>query len=94
MRVLTEKDYKVMSKILNKNKGNSKINGITRNELKCLTDLSYSKVGDALKSLIEHGFVEQGISKGREKTYFITQDGVLELKSIVECSVKINKGEI
>lgn len=91
MRVLTEKDYKVMSKILNSKEkiGMSKVTGVTRNQLRELTSLSYTKVGDALKALIEYGFVELGIAKGREKTYYLTSKGMEELRNIAMCSVKI-----
>jgi DNA-binding transcriptional regulator GbsR (MarR family) len=96
MRVLTEYDYKVLSKILNrdKDKGLSKTTGVTRNELKEWTGLSYTKVGDALKILIEYGFVAMGIAKGREKTYYLTPNGLTELKEITQKIINVKKEKI
>ncbi|MBY6838809.1 hypothetical protein [Clostridium botulinum] len=93
MRILTENDYKVMTRILNRkeNKGLSKTTGVTRNELKELTGLSYTKVGDALNTLIEYDFVSIGISKGRQKTYYLSVNGLNELKSLTEQVINIKK---
>lgn len=93
-RVLTEKDYKVMSKLLDRenNKGLSKMAGLTRKELEVACEVSYSKVKDALNALIEYGFVDIGVAKGREKTYYLTQEGLIELKEITKNVVKI-KGD-
>jgi DNA-binding transcriptional regulator GbsR (MarR family) len=96
MRVLTEKDYKVLGKILNRanDKGLAKNSGVTRNELKEWTGLSYTKVGDALKILIEYGFVAMGIAKGRERTYYLTQNGLNELKEVTQKIVNVKKEKI
>jgi len=96
MRVLTENDYKVMSRILNRkdDKGLSKTTGVTRSELKELTDLSYTKVGDALNLLIEYDFVSIGISKGRQKTYYLSINGLNELKSLTQKVINIKKGDV
>lgn len=94
MKVLTHNDYKIMSKILNvkEKKGISKLTGVTRKQLMELANVSYTKTGDALKLLMEYGFVDHGISNGRERTYYLTQKGMLELKNIAECSIEVNKG--
>lgn len=96
MRILTEKDYKVMTKILNRkeNKGLSKQTGLTRKELQEATSLSYSKVRDALKSLIEYGFVDVGIAKGKERTYYLTMNGINELKDLSKSVINIREGNI
>lgn len=95
MRILTENDYKVMSKILDKDgkTGLSKTTGTTVNIVAGKSNLSVTKVRDALNTLIEYGFVELGIAKGRERTYFLTPSGILELKSIVQKSISI-KGDV
>lgn len=92
-RILTEKDYKVMSKILDRknNKGLSKTTGLTRKELETSCNVSYSKVTDALKSLIEYGFVDIGIAKGREKTYYLTEAGLNELREITKNVIRIKE---
>jgi DNA-binding transcriptional regulator GbsR (MarR family) len=96
MRVLTEYDYRVLGKILNRkeDKGLSKTSGVTRRELEKLTGLSYTKIGDALKLLIELDFVAMGIAKGREKTYYLTVNGLEELKSITQKIVDIKKESV
>lgn len=95
MRLLTENDYKVMSKVLDRSgeSGISKTTGTTVNIVAGKSNLSISKVRDALNTLIEYGFIDMGISKGREKTYFITPEGMLELKSITQKSISI-KGDV
>ena len=96
MKILTENDYKVLSRIfdIKENKGISKINGITRNELVKKTNLSYTKIRIAINSLIEYGFVEIGIAKGREKTFYITEEGLLELKNITMPSINLEGGKV
>jgi DNA-binding transcriptional regulator GbsR (MarR family) len=96
MRILTENDYKVLGKILNRkeDKGLAKNSGVTRNELKTWTGLSYTKVGDALKILIEYEFVAMGIAKGREKTYYLTSNGLLELKTLTQKVINIKKESV
>lgn len=96
MRVLTEKDYRVMSKLLNRkeNKGLSKTTGLTRKELQTLCGVSYSKVRDALETLIEYEFVALGIAKGKEKTYYLTANGLNELKEVTKSVVKIKEDGI
>lgn len=96
MRVLTEYDYRVLGKILNRkeDKGLSKTTGVTRKELEKSTELSYTKIGDALKILIELDFVSMGIAKGREKTYYLTVNGLEELKSVTQKIVNIKKESV
>lgn len=96
MRVLTENDYKVLGKILNRDndRGLSKTSGVTRNELKEWTGLSYTKVGDALKVLMEYEFVVMGIAKGREKTYYLTPNGLTELKEITQKIINVKKEKL
>lgn len=96
MRVLTEYDYKVLGKILNRkeDKGLSKTSGVTRRELEKATGLSYTKIGDALKLLMELDFVSMGIAKGREKTYYLTVNGLEELKSITQKIIDIKKESV
>lgn len=95
MRLLTENDYKVMSKVLDRSgeSGISKTTGTTVNIVAGKSSLSVTKVRDALNTLIEYGFIDMGISKGREKTYFITPNGMVELKSITQKSISI-KGDV
>lgn len=93
MRVLTEYDYRVLGKILNRkeDKGLSKTSGVTRRELEKSTKLSYTKIGDALKLLMELDFVSMGIAKGREKTYYLTPNGLTELQEITQKIINVKK---
>lgn len=93
MRVLTQNDYKVFSKVFASG-ANSKITGITVAELKESTELSSTKVRVAIKSLIDYGFVNIGISKGREKTYYITSSGANELKTISKPVIQSKKESV
>lgn len=93
MRILTENDYKILVYVL-ENKALSKTTGLTINVLKPLVNLSYTKINVALKTLMEYGFIELGISKGRERTFFVTEKGVLELKSITQNVVNIKRSEV
>lgn len=93
MRLLTENDYRILVRILDEG-SMSKTSGITISILKPLVNLSYTKINVALKTLVEYGFVELGISKGRERTFYITQKGVMELNSITQNVVNIKRSEI
>lgn len=96
VKVLTENDYKVLSRMFDvkQNIGLSKIKGITRKTLTEKTGLSYTKVRMAISLLMEYGFVDMGIAKGKEMTFYITEKGLLELKNITLTSVKIEGGNI
>lgn len=96
MKVLTENDYKVLSRIFDvkQNIGLSKVKGVTRKNLTEKTGLSYTKVRTAISLLMEYGFVDIGIAKGKEMTYYITEKGILELKSITSTSVNIEGGKV
>lgn len=96
MKVLTENDYKVLSRMFDvkQNIGLSKIKGITRKSLTEKTGLSYTKVRMAVSLLMEYGFVDMGIAKGKEMTFYITEKGLLELKNITLTSVKIEGGSV
>lgn len=95
MKLLTENDYKILTRFTNaKDKmGLSKANGITRKYLMDVTNLSYTKIREGVNLLLEYQFLEVGISKGRERTYYLTEKGMVELRSIAELSIKVDKGE-
>ena len=96
MKVLTENDYKVLARIFDvkQNIGLSKVKGITRKSLVEKTGLSYTKVRLAISLLMEYGFVDMGIAKGKEMTFYITEKGLLELKNITMTSVNIEGGNV
>lgn len=97
MRTLTENDYRVLYRVFDKEtqKGFSRANGSTIEEIKSKIDLSESKIRDALKTLEEYGYVNLGIKKVRKNTYYITALGMDDLKNLRDQSIKIERnGEI
>lgn len=95
MRMLTENDYRILSRVFdNKSKkGFSRATGSTIEDVKAKIELSESKIRDALKTLIEYGYVEKGIKKVRKDTFFITELGLNDLRKINEMSVNIIREE-
>lgn len=97
MRTLTENDYRILARVFDNKtqRGFSKATGSTIEDIKLKLDLSESKIRDALKTLIEYGYVSKGIKKVRKDTFYITALGLNDLHSISENSIHIyNKGEI
>jgi DNA-binding transcriptional regulator GbsR (MarR family) len=95
MRVLTENDYRVLSKVFDSknDKGFSRALGSTIEEIKNRLDLSDSKVRSAVKELIEYGYIDKGIKKGQKDTFYITALGLEDLKNISQKSINIIKEE-
>lgn len=82
MKALTKNDYKVLT-CLFKQGAMSRVKSATVKQLKGdVSNISETKVRDALKILMEYDFVALGIADGRTKTYFITQEGVDEITSL------------
>ena len=85
MEGFTENDFKILKSILNRGdklKGLSIMNGTTIAEIVEKTGLSDKKVRITIKRFIELGYVTQGLSKVRTKTYLLTKEGLLVIKSI------------
>lgn len=95
MKLLTENDYKILTRVFHSDgsTGMTKLTGVTVKYLSEKTELSPSKIRMALSLLIEYGFIELGISKGRERTYYLTQDGFNEIKLLTKTTILNNKGE-
>lgn len=91
--MLSQNDYKVLAKMYDtKTKiGLSRINGVTINDLVEKTGLSYATVRRSILTNIEHEFVDYGVSNGKQRTFYITEKGALELNDIAETSLNINK---
>ena len=88
MTIYTALDYKILRSVRSdKNsptKGYTKGNGTTIKEIIDITGLSEGKVRTTVTKLVKDGFLNLGISQGRTRTYYITKEGIEELKSIYQ----------
>lgn len=83
--IFTKNDYKILKAIVDRGdnkKGLCKTNGTTIKELVEKTELSDKKVRNTLKQLLEVGYISEGVSIGKARTYMLTKEGFLELKSL------------
>lgn len=91
MKLLTENDYKILTKVFNSKstQGMSKISGVTVKYLSECTNLSLTKIRNALTLLIDYEFIDYGISKGRERTYYLTPKGFEEIRSLTKSTINV-----
>lgn len=77
-------DIKIFLNISNKEKENgfSKLKGATITEIAERTKLSYVKVSQVIKKLLELGYVEEGFKRGRSQTFFINELGREKIKEM------------
>lgn len=83
--IFTENDYKILKAIIDRNnekKGLCKISGTTIKELVSKTQLSDKKVRLTIAKFLEEGFISEGASIVKAKTYILTQKGFEELNSL------------
>lgn len=83
--IFTKNDYEILKAIVDrgdKKKGLCKTNGTTIKELIEKTELSDKKVRNTLKQFLDVGFISEGASIGKARTYILTQEGFLELNSL------------
>lgn len=83
--IFTKNDYKILKAIVDRGdnkKGLCKTSGTTIKELVEKTELSDKKVRNTLKQLLEVGYISEGVSIGKARTYMLTKEGFLELKSL------------
>lgn len=81
----TSMDYKILRAIINKDdrvKGMTRLNGTTIKEIIDKTSACDKKVRQTLKKFEEVGFVCKAIKQGKAVTYMITEEGLMELKSL------------
>lgn len=81
----TENDYRILKAIIDRNnekKGLCKSNGTTIKELIDKTKLSDKKVRLTIKKFLECGFITEGASIVKAKTYILTEKGFEELNSL------------
>jgi hypothetical protein len=83
--VFTENDYRILKAIIDRNnekKGLCKANGTTIKELVAKTQLSDKKVRLAIKSFLDCGYITEGASIVKAKTFILTPLGFEELNSL------------
>lgn len=79
-------DFTILISLLDKNDatiGKSKLKGLTKAEIASKSKFSVAKVGQVIKEFLELGYLDEGLKKGRAKTFFITYKGlekILEFK--------------
>jgi hypothetical protein len=100
LRLLTEKDYIVLSKVFDSKteKGFSRATASTiediENRIGENNKMSQSKIRDALRTLVEYEYIDKGIKKVRKDTFFVTAKGINDLTQINVRTVNITKGSV
>lgn len=82
---LTENDYKILKAIIDRNndkKGLCKSNGTSIKEIVTKTQLSDKKIRLTMSKFLAMGFVTEGASIVKAKTYILTTEGFKELNSL------------
>lgn len=83
--VFTKNDYNILKAILNRGdnlKGLCKSKGTTIKEILEKTKLSDRKIRVTLKRFEDVGFITRAMKIGKADTYMLTENGILELKSL------------
>lgn len=83
--IFTENDYRILISIIdrdNASKGLCKGNGTSIKELVNKTNLSDKKIRLTVKKFIEVGFITEGASIVKQKTYILTPLGFEEMNSL------------
>ena len=83
---LTINDFAILKSILSDNdidKGVIKTKGTSIKEIVEMTGLSYNKIYQSLNQFKIKGLIEYGLSRGREKTFIVTEYGLLTIKEII-----------
>lgn len=83
--IFTQNDYEILKAIVDrgdKKKGLCKTNGTTIKEIIDKTELSDKKIRNTLKQFLDIGFISEGASIGKARTYMLTKEGFIELKSL------------
>lgn len=90
---LVDTDLRVMSCMFDSKTqlGLSKAKGITVEEIKSRYngEISTSMIRYSIKKLLSHQYIGTGVSKGRNKTYHITQLGLNYIKDIKQPTIEI-----
>lgn len=83
--IFTQNDYKILKAIVDRGdrkKGMCKTNGTSIKEIIDKTELSDKKIRNTLKQFLDVGFISEGASVGKARTYMLTQEGFIELNNL------------
>lgn len=83
--IFTKNDYKILRSIVDRGdnkKGMCKTNGTTIKELIQKTGLSDKKIRNTLQQFLNVGFISEGVSIGKARTYMLTPEGFTELNDL------------
>lgn len=83
MEGFTENDFKILKSIIDRGdnkKGLTIASGTSIQDIVSKTNLSSKKVRDTIKKCVELGYVQEGLSRVRTKTYILTTNGLAVLK--------------
>lgn len=83
--IFTQNDYKILKAIVDrgdKKKGMCKTEGTSIKELIQKTELSDKKIRNTLTQFLEIGYISEGASIGKARTYILTKEGFMELNSL------------
>ena len=72
---MNQTHYKILKMLYDKDKV-SAVNSISLNEITDCSTLSKISIYKQVLTLIQKGYVSQGLRTGKENTYYITQAGI------------------
>lgn len=93
--ILTMSDYKVLTNIIDKSnviQGSNKLKATTVQMLMDRTQLSYSTIRLSIIKLKKLNLIADGVKNGKIKTYYITEQGLLEIESVKKVVKLVNLG--
>ncbi len=76
-------DFMILN-ILDENKANSSISGISRKMILEQMEIGAQNLFLRLGKLIKAGLVDNGLKEGREHTYFITKQGIERFREVLK----------
>ena len=76
-------DFMILN-ILDENKANSSISGISRKAILEQMEIGAQNLFLRLGKLIKAELVANGLKEGREHTYFITKQGIEEFREVLK----------
>ena len=77
-------DYQILNSIIDRenSKGISKLRGITTIELADITGFSLTKIRNTLSKLLDKGFVDYAVKRGKSNAFHITEKGLNEMIAV------------
>lgn len=79
---LSKNDYNILV-LLHNNQCNTKMKSYTIKKISQDTNLSIPKIRNAIKMFLLLNYINEGSNDASSKTYYINQNGINELKSLL-----------